>query len=246
MARIAAVRAPRVEQRAEVEPRRVVVVRMQHERVAGERGQLIDERKLVAAAAARADDKETQAVIDKAIKARGGADKLAKFKAAAWKGKGKFYGLGDAIDYTGEWAIVPPAKSRNTLDLDFGGMKIQRVGVFNGDKGWIKLNDMLQDMDKDQLAEARDQNYVGFVTSLVPLKDKKILLGVLDLADPDVETPETVAARIRRALPHVSAANIILAPDCGMKYLPRETALGKLKAMVAGAAIMRAELSRAA
>ncbi len=83
-------------------------------------------------------------------------------------------------------------------------------------------------------------------SALVPLKDKKILLGVLDLADPGVETPETVAARIRRALPHVAAANIILAPDCGMKYLPRETALGKLKAMVAGAAIMRAELSRAA
>jgi hypothetical protein len=132
---------------------------------------------LVAAVAARADDKETQAVIDKAIKARGGADKLAKFKAATWKGKGKFYGLGDAIDYTGEWAIVPPAKSRNTLDLDFGGMKIQRVGVFNGDKGWIKLNDMLQEMDKDQLAEARDQNYVGFVTSLVPLKDKEYKLS---------------------------------------------------------------------
>jgi 5-methyltetrahydropteroyltriglutamate--homocysteine methyltransferase len=83
-------------------------------------------------------------------------------------------------------------------------------------------------------------------SALAPLKDKKILLGVLDLADPQVETPETVAARIRRALPYVPAENIILAPDCGMKYLPRETALGKLKAMVAGAAIMRAELSRAA
>jgi len=83
-------------------------------------------------------------------------------------------------------------------------------------------------------------------SALLPLKDKKILLGVLDLADPAVETPETVAARIRRALPYVSAENVILAPDCGMKYLPRETALGKLKAMVAGAAIMRAELSRAA
>jgi len=55
-----------------------------------------------------------------------------------------------------------------------------------------------------------------------------------------------VAARIRRALPYVAAENIILAPDCGMKYLPRETAIGKLKAMVAGAAIMRTELSRAA
>jgi len=83
-------------------------------------------------------------------------------------------------------------------------------------------------------------------SALTPLAGKKILLGVLDLADQIVETPETVAARIRRALPYVAAENIILAPDCGMKYLPRETAIGKLKAMVAGAAIMRAELSRAA
>jgi 5-methyltetrahydropteroyltriglutamate--homocysteine methyltransferase len=83
-------------------------------------------------------------------------------------------------------------------------------------------------------------------SALTPLAGKKILLGVLDLADQNVEKPETVAARIRRALPYVAAENIILAPDCGMKYLPRETAIGKLKAMVAGAAIMRAELSRAA
>ena len=83
-------------------------------------------------------------------------------------------------------------------------------------------------------------------SALLPLKDKKILLGVLDLADANVETPEVVAERIRRALPYVPAENIILAPDCGMKYLPRETALGKLEAMVAGAAIMRTELSRAA
>jgi 5-methyltetrahydropteroyltriglutamate--homocysteine methyltransferase len=83
-------------------------------------------------------------------------------------------------------------------------------------------------------------------STLIPLKDKKILLGVLDLADPNIETAEDVAARIRRALPYVPAENIILAPDCGMKYLPRETALGKLKAMVAGAAIVRTELSRAA
>jgi len=83
-------------------------------------------------------------------------------------------------------------------------------------------------------------------SALTPQAGKKILLGVLDLADPAVETADAVAARIRRALPFVPAADIILAPDCGMKYLPRETALGKLKAMVAGAAIMRAELSRAA
>ena len=57
----------------------------------------------------------------------------------------------------------------------------------------------------------------------------------------NVETPETVAARIRRALPFVAAEDVIVAPDCGMKYLPREVAFGKMKAMVAGAAIVRAE-----
>ncbi len=56
-----------------------------------------------------------------------------------------------------------------------------------------------------------------------------------------VETPETVAARIRRALPFAAAEDVIVAPDCGMKYLPREVAFGKMKAMVAGAAIVRAE-----
>jgi 5-methyltetrahydropteroyltriglutamate--homocysteine methyltransferase len=54
-----------------------------------------------------------------------------------------------------------------------------------------------------------------------------------------VETPETVAARIRRALPYVRAEDVIVAPDCGMKYLPRAVAFGKMKAMVAGARIMR-------
>jgi 5-methyltetrahydropteroyltriglutamate--homocysteine methyltransferase len=57
-----------------------------------------------------------------------------------------------------------------------------------------------------------------------------------------VETPETVAARIRRALPYVAADRIIVAPDCGMKYLPRAVADGKMRAMVAGAALVRAEL----
>ena len=77
---------------------------------------------------------------------------------------------------------------------------------------------------------------------LSTLRGKQILLGVLDLADLTVETPETVAARIRRALPHFPAEDLILAPDCGMKYLPREVAFGKLQAMVAGARIVRAEL----
>ena len=74
------------------------------------------------------------------------------------------------------------------------------------------------------------------------LRGKTVILGVLDLSDTEVETPETVAERIRRALPHVEADKVVVAPDCGMKYLPRAVAFGKMRAMVDGAAIVRREL----
>jgi 5-methyltetrahydropteroyltriglutamate--homocysteine methyltransferase len=77
---------------------------------------------------------------------------------------------------------------------------------------------------------------------LAKLAGKKIILGVIDLSDMEVETPETVAARIGRALPYVAAEDVIVAPDCGMKYLPREVAFGKMRAMVEGARIARAQL----
>jgi 5-methyltetrahydropteroyltriglutamate--homocysteine methyltransferase len=74
------------------------------------------------------------------------------------------------------------------------------------------------------------------------MEGKSFLVGVLDLSDLTVETPETVAARIRRALEHVPAERVLVAPDCGMKYLPRDVAFGKLRAMVAGAALVRKEV----
>jgi 5-methyltetrahydropteroyltriglutamate--homocysteine methyltransferase len=77
---------------------------------------------------------------------------------------------------------------------------------------------------------------------LETLPGKTIILGVLDLSTHEIETPETVAERIRRALSHVPAERIIVAPDCGLKYLPREVAFGKMKAMADGAAIVRAQL----
>jgi 5-methyltetrahydropteroyltriglutamate--homocysteine methyltransferase len=75
------------------------------------------------------------------------------------------------------------------------------------------------------------------------LKNKKIMLGCVDLGDMSIETPETIIARVKRALPYVKKENVILAPDCGMKYLPRETAYGKLRAMVEAAKRLRAEFS---
>lgn len=76
---------------------------------------------------------------------------------------------------------------------------------------------------------------------LANLPDKKILVGCLDLSDMRVEAPEVVVERIRRALAHVSPERVILAPDCGMKYLPREVAQGKLQSMVEAARILRRE-----
>jgi 5-methyltetrahydropteroyltriglutamate--homocysteine methyltransferase len=75
------------------------------------------------------------------------------------------------------------------------------------------------------------------------LANKKIVLGVIDLGDPAIETKQTVADRIRAGLKYVEPENLIPAPDCGMKYLPHDVAFGKLKALADGAAIVRRELT---
>ena len=95
--------------------------------------------------------------------------------------------------------------------------------------------------DVDQVSIETAQS--GLDTSVLStLEGKTIVLGVIDLSDPAVETPEVVVERVRLALPYVPASRIVLAPDCGMKYIPRETADGKMAAMATAAAQLRAEL----
>jgi 5-methyltetrahydropteroyltriglutamate--homocysteine methyltransferase len=79
---------------------------------------------------------------------------------------------------------------------------------------------------------------------LEQLRGKTIMVGVLDLSTHEVETADQVAQRLRRALPYVSPDKIVVAPDCGMKYLPREVAFGKMRAMVEGAALVRREFNK--
>ena len=81
---------------------------------------------------------------------------------------------------------------------------------------------------------------LGVLKDLAP---KKVMLGVIDLNDSEIETPEKIAGRIRAGLKYLSPDKLLPAPDCGMKYLPRATAFGKLKALVEGAALVRKELS---
>jgi 5-methyltetrahydropteroyltriglutamate--homocysteine methyltransferase len=78
---------------------------------------------------------------------------------------------------------------------------------------------------------------------LAKLPGKKIMVGCIDLSDMTVETPQKVADRLRRALKYVPPQDVIVAPDCGMKYLPREVAEAKMRAMVEGAKLLRAEHS---
>jgi 5-methyltetrahydropteroyltriglutamate--homocysteine methyltransferase len=100
----------------------------------------------------------------------------------------------------------------------------------------------LSDAPVDQISIETAQSSVE-LAALADLTDKAIILGVIALDSSDVETPETVAERIRRALPHKPGAQLIAAPDCGMKYLPRDAAYAKLQALVAGAQIVRDELA---
>jgi 5-methyltetrahydropteroyltriglutamate--homocysteine methyltransferase len=99
----------------------------------------------------------------------------------------------------------------------------------------------LEDSAADQISiEAAQPNLD--LSVLKALRSKTVLVGVLDLHDRTVETPERVAARIRAALEVVPPERLVVTPDCGMKYLPRDVAFGKLKALAQGAGIVRAEL----
>ena len=99
----------------------------------------------------------------------------------------------------------------------------------------------LSDTIADQISveAAQPQLDLGQLSELSP---KVVVVGVLDLGDPQVESADTVAERIRAALAHVPPERLVPAPDCGMKYLPRARAFGKLKALSAGAALVREEI----
>jgi 5-methyltetrahydropteroyltriglutamate--homocysteine methyltransferase len=100
----------------------------------------------------------------------------------------------------------------------------------------------LADSNADQISieAAQPKLDLGVLKDLAP---KTVLLGVIDLNDPQAEAPQAVAERIRAGLKHLAPDKLIPAPDCGMKYLPRAVAFAKLQALAAGAAMVRRELA---
>jgi 5-methyltetrahydropteroyltriglutamate--homocysteine methyltransferase len=113
--------------------------------------------------------------------------------------------------------------------------------VHDKNRGRYAFLEPLADSAVDQISIEAAQPKLDLGV-LKALSRQTVLLGVLDLGAPAIESPQEVAARIRDGLEHVPAERLIPAPDCGMKYLARETAFGKLQALARGAALVRAEL----
>jgi hypothetical protein len=130
--------------------------------------------------AARADDgTAAQALVDKAVAAHGGRNRLEMLPAVTGKCKGTFHRLGAALAFTGEFAFQGPDRSKFDIETEVDGQKYRQVLVLAGRQGWVKVNDNTEEQDKDDLAEAQAEAYAEWVATLVPLKDKKFRLAPL-------------------------------------------------------------------
>jgi hypothetical protein len=121
---------------------------------------------------ARADaDKDVNAVLDKAIKALGGEEKLSTVKAATWKGKGKITFGGNDNDFTSQTTVEGLDHFRSEFEGEFGGNKVKGVTILNGDKGWRKFGDNKMDLDKDGVANEKRNVYLQVIPAIIlPLK----------------------------------------------------------------------------
>ena len=116
---------------------------------------------------------DMKALVDRAIKAHGGEAILTNLKAETFKGKVKYYGMGEGLDYAGSWAVLLPDKMRVQIDSKAGDNPFTFIRVVNGDKVWVKLGDNVEEVtDKERIGEAKEELYVNWVASLLPLKDK--------------------------------------------------------------------------
>jgi hypothetical protein len=122
---------------------------------------------------------EAVAIIDKAIEAMGGAKKLAKYQAAVFKTKGRFVAMDQSIEFTGEAGIQAPKRFRETIEGEVGGRKFIMMRAIDGDKGWLTQGDKVLDMDAETLKQEKEQLFVAWVTTLLPLKDSAFDLSLI-------------------------------------------------------------------
>jgi hypothetical protein len=128
---------------------------------------------VIAQPAARADDKDPKAILDKAIKALGGEENLAKVKSATWKAKGKISFGGTDNEFSSTATAEGLDHLRSEFEGEFGGNKVKGVTVLNGDMGWRKFGDMGMELDKDGVANEKRTLYLQVIpVTVVPLKGK--------------------------------------------------------------------------
>jgi hypothetical protein len=121
-----------------------------------------------------------RAIVDKAIKAHGGEANLTKHQAMTMKGTGTFYGLGEGIPYTGNWAFQGLTQQSVIIESKVNDMTFKFHNVVNGTKGWMKINDdAATAMSKEELDEEHEKMFARWVGTLVPLKDKSFDLALI-------------------------------------------------------------------
>ena len=125
------------------------------------------------------DAKDVRAVIDRAVEAHGGAARLAKFKVHTMKGTGKFYGAGDALDFTLAATSHGDKQFHAAIELKILGQDLKIVLVVDGAKGWEKINGDVKDMPADELAEHQEQMHADAVIGLRPLGSRDYQLAPL-------------------------------------------------------------------
>jgi hypothetical protein len=135
---------------------------------------------LVLATAARADDKEMKALLDRAIKAHGGAEKLDKYLASTMTIKGKVNIAGQDVDFEGQWSVQLPDRLRYEIEGEFMNQKFKTIVVVTKDKGWISAQGTTIEMEKEVLDESREDMHSGHIAGqLTPLTKKGYKLSPL-------------------------------------------------------------------
>jgi hypothetical protein len=125
------------------------------------------------------EDANLREVIARAIKAHGGSDLLAKYKASIVKEKGKFHGFGQALDFTGETSVQLPDHLRVEVRFKVGDQNVTFLQVIAGDKGWLNIGGKTEEMTKGMLEEEKEQMNAANISHLVGLKDKDYKLSPL-------------------------------------------------------------------
>ncbi len=152
---------------------------------------------LGAPVASRADDAADAkaALVEKAIKAHGG-DKLTKLPATTLKMKGAIHTMGVDLTFTAEVVSNGPERQKIDIEAEAGGQKIHIVNVLNGNKGWSSIGGQTTELDKDKLAEAKEEAYAGWVATLAPLKDKAFTLATI--GEVEIEKKKALGVKVSR------------------------------------------------